>query len=312
VSGALLKLVFIMLVTSPIEEKQASILIRSIREFGGIYADCPAYIFITDTINASCKSIYSPNVNLIPLFVSDTLPNYPFLLKAMACAKAEELLNGKAEVLVWMDVDALVLKEPDEFYPESNKKIAIRPVNLRNNVGLLVTDSTDQYWQKVYEYTGLTAEQVPAVESLVDEQKIRLYLNCAMFSIRPELGIFNEWWRLFLLLVYDRDYQNSTCITDNRKIFLHQAVLSAVIASRIRENEIQWFSNKAGYPLHHHNELADEKKAGSLNELESLIYERLWITPDSITKIILVEEPLKSWLTKEYVQEFSELNENYR
>ena len=299
-NNILLKLVFVMLVTTPAEEKQANILINSIRDFGGRYASSPVYVLTGDAINASCRTITASDVTLIPLEISDSLPKYPFLLKVMACARAEELLQGKSEVIVWMDVDGLVLNEPGEFYLEKNKKIAIRPVNLRNNVGLPVDSPTDPYWQKIYDYTRLKLRKVPAVETLVDTQRVRLYLNSATFSIRPEQRIFREWKRIFLLLLDDQEYQNNACLTDNHKIFLHQAVFSAVVASRIKENEIQWFSQKAGYPLHHHYELTQEKRVSKLNELESVIYERLWDAPNWTMSTIKVDEPLKSWLKEKY------------
>src|SRR4030042_1871286 len=104
-NNILLKLVFVMLVTTPAEEKQANILINSIRDFGGRYASSPVYVLMGDAINASCRTITASDVTLIPLEISDSLPKYPFLLKVMACARAEELLQGKSEVMVWMDVD---------------------------------------------------------------------------------------------------------------------------------------------------------------------------------------------------------------
>jgi hypothetical protein len=299
-NSALLKLVFVLLVNSPLEEKQANILISSIREFGGIYANSPVYVFMSDTVNASCKTIIASNITFIPLEISNTRPHYPFLNKVLACAKAEEILQGKTETLVWMDVDGLVLREPDEFILGKNKKIAIRPVNLRNNVGLPATGPTDPYWQKIYDYTGLKMKKVPVVETLVDTQSVRMYLNCAVFSIRPDREIFKEWKRIFLLLVDDQDYQSKSCITYNHKIFLHQAVLSAVISSRIKENQIQWFSQKAGYPLHHQCQLPHGQRATNLNQLESLIYENLWNVPNCIMSVIRVDEPLRTWLQENY------------
>jgi hypothetical protein len=299
-NNILLKLVFVMLVTSPADEKQANILISSIRDYGGRYADSPVCVFMSDTLNAPCRSIKSPNVKFIPLDVTSNLPHFPFLDKVLACAEAEELLQGKSEIIVWMDVDALVLKEPAEFCLGKNKKIAIRPVNLRNNVGLPADADADPYWKKIYDYTRLRANKVPVVETLVDKQEVRAYLNCAIFSIRSDLGIFSEWKRLFLLLLNDPEYQSKACTTMNHKVFLHQAVLSAIVSKRIRENEIQWFSQKAGYPLHHHQELPQEKRAGKLNQLESLIYEHLWDAPNWIMSTIQVDEPLRSWLKEKY------------
>ena len=296
----LLKLVFVMLVTSPAEEKQANILISSIRDFGGIYADSPVYLFMSDTLNAPCRSIKSPDVKLIPLDVSDKLPPYPFLDKVLACAKAEELLQGKSDIIVWMDVDALVVNEPAEFCLGKNKKIAIRPVNLRNNVGLIAGEPADLYWQKIYDCTKMRVNKVPLVETLVDTCQVREYLNCAIFSIRSDQRILSEWKRIFLLLLNDPEFQSKACTTINHKVFLHQAVLSAIISKRVRENEIQWFSQKAGYPLHHHSELNHDKRALKLNQLESLIYERLWDAPHWIMCTIRVDEPLRSWLRDNY------------
>ena len=299
-SNFLLNLVFVMLVTSPAEEKQANILINSIRDFGGIYADSPVYVFMSDTLNAHCHSIKSPNVKFITLDADNNMPDYPFLYKVLACAKAEELLKGKSDIIVWMDVDALVLKEPSEFCLGKNKKISIRPVNLRNNVGLPADEPADMYWQKIYDYTRLKVNKVPVVETLVDKTQVREYLNCAIFSIRSDQCIFSDWKRIFLLLVNDPDYQRKACTTINHKVFLHQAVLSAIISKRIKENEIQWFSQRAGYPLHHHKELDQGIRALKLNQLESVIYERLWDAPHWIMCAIRVDEPLRSWLRVNY------------
>jgi len=296
----LLKLVFVILVTSPAEEKQADILISSIRDFGGRYADSPVYLFMSDNMNAPRHSIKSPNVTFIPLEADNNMPDYPFLLKVLACAKAEELLQEKSDIIVWMNVDALVLNEPTEFCLWKNKKIAIRPVNLRNNVGLPAGEHADMYWHKIYDYTRLKVNKVPVVETLVDKKEVREYLNCAIFSVRSDLGIFSEWKRIFLLLLNDSDYQSKACTSQNHKVFLHQAVLSAIISKRIRKDEIQWFSQKAGYPLHHHNELDHEVKAIKLNQLESVVYERLWDAPHWIMCTIRVDEPLRSWLRENY------------
>lgn len=299
-SNILLDLVFVMLVTTPAEEKQADILISSIREFGGASSGSPVYVFMSDTVLAPCRSIKSSNVTFIPLDIDSNLPLYPFLLKVLACAKAEELLQDKAETLVWMDTDALVLSEPSGFFLAKNKKIAIRPVNLRNKVGLPAGEPADMYWQKIYDCTKLRINRVPVVETLVDTCKVKAYLNCAVFSVRADLGIFSEWKRIFLMLINDPDFQNKACTTLNHKIFLHQAVLSAIVSKRIRESDMQWFTLKAGYPLHHHNELDHDKRIRKLNQLESMVYERLWDAPNWIFCTIRVDEPLRSWLRENY------------
>ena len=299
-NNILLKIVFVILVSNPTQEKQASILVNSIREFGGEYANSEIYVLIGDTVNAPCKYLVSDGINLIPLEKDESLPNYPFVDKMQALAQAEELLDGKTETMVWMDADALVLKEPTEFILSGNKKMAIRPVNLKNNVGLLSPDPLDAYWEKIYQKTNLKLEDVPIVKTYVDTQLVRSYLNCAIFSIRPEIGVLQESMKIFKDLLFDQDYLINAIKYTNHIVFLHQAVLSAVMVSKIKEDEIHWFSDVAGYPLHHQKELSKDRKVDELNDLESLIYAYSWGTPDWMMDDIRTNKPLKKWLKKQY------------
>jgi glyoxylase-like metal-dependent hydrolase (beta-lactamase superfamily II) len=296
----LLNLVFVILVSNPVQEKQANVLINSIREFGGNYANSQIYLFQGDTVNAPCKSLISESVNLIPLEIDKSLPNYPFIQKMEALAQAEKLLAAKAETMVWMDADALVLNEPVEFDLLENKKLAIRPVNLRNNVGLSAKDSVDKYWEKIYELIDLKVENVPIVETYVDTQMVRSYLNCAIFSMRPNMSILQESLDIFKRLLYDQEYQIGAITTINHIIFLHQAILSAVMVSKIKEDEIHWFSMAAGYPLHHYKELTLDKRPIKVNDLESLIYAYSWGTSRWLLDEIQIDEPLRTWLERKY------------
>ena len=300
----LLNLVFVILVSNPVQEKQANILINSIREFGGKYSDGQVYVFLGDTVNAPGNSLLSEGVNLIPLEIDESLPNYPFVQKMQALAQAEKLLENKSKTLVWMDADGLVLKEPVEFDLPENKKLAIRPVNLRNNVGLLADDPLDKFWEKIYQLSNLNVEDVPVIQTYVDTQMVRAYLNCAIFSIRPDMGILQESLDIFKKLLFDKEYQYGAIATFNHIIFLHQAILSAVMVSKIKEDEIHWFSMAAGYPLHHQKDLTPERRVNNLNDLESLIYAYSWGTPDWMWDDIQVDEPLKTWLKKKYEIEY--------
>ena len=296
----LLNMVFVILVSNPVREKQATILINSIREYGGKYANNQIYVFIEDTVLTPCNALKMENVKLVPLELDESLPNYPFVSKMFALAQAEELLKDKAETLVWLDADALVLKEPTEFDLAEDKKLAIRPVNLRNNVGLPANDTLDNYWKKIYEYTDLKMEDVPVLETFVDKQMVRSYLNCAIFSIRPNLGVLTRSLNIFKKLLFDQSWQINAVPTTNHLVFLHQAVLSAEMNSKIKEDEIYWFSNYAGYPLHHQEELSLDRKVLRASDLQSLIYAYSWGTYKWMLYEIEIEEPLKTWLIQQY------------
>ena len=300
----LLNLVFVILVSNPVQEKQANVLINSIREFGGKYSNNQVYVFLGDTVNAPGNSLFSEGVNLLPLETDESLPSYPFVQKMEALAQAEKLLDGKAGTMVWMDADGLVLQEPVEFDLPENIKLAIRPVNLRNNVGLLANDPVDKFWEKIYKMANLKVEGIPIIETYVDTEMVRAYLNCAIFSIRPDMGVLKESLDIFKKLLNDKEYQYEAIATFNHIIFLHQAILSAVMVSKIKEDEIHWFSMAAGYPLHHYKELTPDKRPLRANDLESLIYAYSWGSPNWMTGEINVDEPLKTWLEKQYEIEY--------
>ena len=308
----LMNLVFVILVSNPVQERQATVLINSLREFGGQYAQSSVYVFVENSVLTPCPGLQVEGVTLIPLDVEASLPNYPFVSKMVALAQAEQLLKGEAETLVWMDADALVLKEPGEFVLNGKKKLAIRPVNLRNNVGLPAGDAPDPYWAKIYAMTGLNAEEVPLMETFVDKQKVKNYLNCAIFSIRPDLGVLTESYQIFKSLLFDQGYQLAAISTTNHLVFLHQAVLSAVMTSKIAPDEIHWFSNGAGYPLHHQKELTADWKIENAAGLESLIYAYSWGSKRWMLHEIDIDEPLRSWLAKQYEIEYKVTDHIYR
>ena len=134
----------------------------------------------------------------------------------------------------------------------------------------------------------------------MDNQKIRSYFNCGIFSIRPELGILQECKKLFSILLKNEKYISEACNDNPHRIFLHQAVFSALIMARIKPEGIQWFSNSHVYPLGLHSRIKEEKRVKKLSDLNCFIYENLWGTPEWITNIVPVEESLKKWLKKEY------------
>ena len=89
---------------------------------------------------------------------------------------------------------------------------------------------------------------LPALKTIADEQEIQPYYNCEVFSFNPRLGLAAEWARLLTRFLKDEKYQKTVCTTFLRKLFLHQAVLSAVISSRIKPERIKALPLTSGYP----------------------------------------------------------------
>ena len=78
----------------------------------------------------------------------------------------------------------------------------------------------------------------------------------------------------FTALVNDQAYQEEACSDIAHQIFLHQAVLSALIVTM----------------------LPPERRAQALNDLVCIANEERPMHPDAVTDIA-IHEPLRTWLT---------------
>lgn len=99
-------------------------------------------------------------------------------------------------------------------------------------------------------------------------------------------------------LVDDEDFQANSCHDEKHKIFLHQAVLSTLIASELDKDRICILSPDYIYPYNLHEFVPSHRKAKSLNELVSIYYESRGLNPKELMDID-VHDPLKTWLEKE-------------
>jgi hypothetical protein len=134
----------------------------------------------------------------------------------------------------------------------------------------------------------------------VDASIIRAYLNCGIFSVRPERGLLREWARILDEFLRDREYQRTACSDTKHQTFLHQAVFTSVLVSRLARNEIRFLPREYGYPLHLHSRMPQGKKASKLDDLVSVFHESLWTSNAGwLGSIPPISEPLKKWLTGE-------------
>ena len=152
-------------------------------------------------------------------------------------------------------------------------------------------------------YSGISATEVAGpgvedvgvrVESFVDRQILRAYWNSCTYALNPALGLSREWYERFRRLVADGAYQTRCCQDEWRRIFLHQAVWSTLVARDIPEARIRALPPAYGYPLHLHQDLA-ERRVATLNEVVSVIGADVDGDWAGMTDAA-IHEPLRSWL----------------
>ncbi|MBP7867280.1 MAG: MBL fold metallo-hydrolase [Acidobacteria bacterium] len=264
--------VFVTYVTTPGQDRAAGLLVDSIRAFGGRFRAAPVLVVLTDPDEVPALRLRSrKDVRVEELRLDAAVNAYPYASKAFAAARAEDLYAGSARVLAWFDPETLLLQEPELDLPDG-VTLAVRPVQVRN-VGLPWDAPPDAFWSALYARCGAEPGRAVPVESFVEGQRLRGYLNCGIFAIRSDTGLLREWARLVDECLKDEAFQHSACSDAPHRIFLHQAVLSALVTARLTPDRIRFLPHGHGYPLNLHARLPAERRAAALGRVVTLHHE---------------------------------------
>jgi hypothetical protein len=280
---------FVVMFRSEEGERYARIVIEGLRAFGGRLRDSPVRAFVLDPGRLARALPGLEGVHPVPLAVQEALEGYPFAEKVSACARAEEMAGPDVRSLVWLNLDCLIVNPPLLFDLPPPFAAAFRPVHHRN-VGSPAGEPLDAYWAGIYRQVGLD-ESSFTVESFVDGLRLRPYLNTHCFAVDPSRGLLRDWLACFQAMVADRAYQAGACGDELHRIFLHQAVLSALASKSLAREEIRWLPAEYSYPLHMQQQVPGPRRAATLNSLVCAVYEEA-----VHVRSIPAREPLRSWL----------------
>lgn len=288
--------------SAPEQERAVKALVQSLRRWGGAYRSCRIYAVATDPKEMPGASLRQEGVEVMVLEMDPAFLSYPLAFKAFAAAQVETRVKGTISTLIWLDPGAMVLNPLEPLDLAGRHDAAVRPVTLASTIAMPPQTPPDDYGKPIYGETGLEYARLPTIETVVGRTKIQPYYNCESFSFNPSLGIAAEWARLLTRRLKDERYQKDVCTTPLRRLFLHQAVLSAVLTARIRPDRIKALPLAAGYPFTQHGRLPAGKKAARLNDATVVIFDTTWdISPDWM-KALPIDEPLKSWLAEIYTE----------
>ncbi len=295
------KVAAVTFVSNHEQERAVKALIKSIRELSGAYRASRIYVVTTDERELTCAALKQEGVEVLALAMDPAFLSYPLALKAFAAAQVEKKVGKEIDTLIWLDPGVMALKPLDALFLGEGFDVAVRPVTLANTIGIAPQTPPNDYWQPIYGETRLDYARLPVLKTVADEQEIQPYYNCEVFSFNPRLGLAGEWARLLTRFLKDDNYQKSVCTTFLKKLFLHQAVLSAVISSRIKPERIKALPLTSGYPFNQHDKLPAASKASSLNDLAVVIFDYAWDKIPGWMKKIKIEEPLNGWLIDAYL-----------
>jgi hypothetical protein len=280
---------FMLMFRSAAGERLARLVIDSLRAYGGALRDCPVWAFVLDPERVSHALPGMQGVHRLPLVVEADSSSYLFAEKVYACATAEEMAGADVRSLVWLSLDCLVINPPLLFDLGTSFDAAFRPVHHRN-VGSPAHEPLDGYWQGVYEALGI--DEMPyTVESFVDAQTLRPYFNTHCFAFHPARGLCRAWWEHFTAMVADQAFQAGPCRDELHQVFLHQAILSTLVAKMLDWERVRLLPPEYNYPLNLLPQIPPDRRMPVLNGLVNAVYEEAFPWNE-----IEVHEPLHSWL----------------
>ncbi len=285
-------LTVLVMIATPQEEKEACVLISSLRTFGGDYREAPVVIVLSDPSKADGKSLAGKAQEIVPLKMNERFRQFPFADKVYACAQVEAMAAYKTDWLLWLNPDCLIVAPPVEITADRNAWAALRPVHLQN-IGISPDVPVTDFWKRIYEVAGLDPAAAWTVESLVDHQKLRGYFNSGCMAFAPDRGLLRSWKDNFERLLTDP--ANFAFYSGNQAnaIFCHQAVLSATAMAKAGRESIRMLPPAYGYPLQLQDQPGFTNRCASLADLTIVITGGF----DQLSKI-QVPEPFKDWVAR--------------
>lgn len=287
-------------VTSP----ETLILVESIREFGGDFSNNPIWLFTKKTLDEIPKDLLSKleqlNVNVYSLEIDPEIANFRFIEHVYAAAKAEEMALKKTENLVFLGTNSLFFDSPRKFLLEEGINLGYRPVH-HKLIGSLYDEPIDYFWSLIYQKCDVNQEKVFPMQTHVDGQILRPYISSGCLIVNPERGFFKAWWDRYKIIHKEPIFKEFYEKYDLYVVFIHQAVLSAVMLSELDPEEIMELPFNYNYPINLYHESLEEFKPKNFEKLVTARYYLEKIVEEDEFNKIPFTEPMKSWLEKRIV-----------
>ncbi len=278
--------------------KSLEVLIKSIRNYGGTAKEAPIFLAVNENLKKQLPDFTKYKVKYF-LF-TNSMPSVPYSFKAVAAAALETQCANTFENMIWLDPETILLNQPNELYLSDGKTIGLRPVFLKNEVGIAYNKEFNSYWKDIFSTAKIIPNKDLFVETIVDDQKIYPYYNCGVFSVNPAKSICQKWLELQNKIFGDNKFLSQLKGNQMQQIFLHQVVFTVSVQALTNPNELQDLSVISGYPIHLHDQLKSNLKAESLDKVQIVILENtLAKNPDILLSKIndsKVKETVKAWL----------------
>ena len=286
-------------------EKNVGLLVASIRAFAGSLSGYPIWCFVLgerEKLSQSLRTRFSDlGVELISLTADSDFMRFFFGGEATAAALAETIAAGRYDLLAWLAPNTVVVQQPSGFVLPKEKLLGYRPVH-HMLIGSRFEEPLDSFWSLVYQFCEVPENRIFPMTPHIETTKLRPYFNSGILVTRPTRHLLRAWRDTFAQAYHDSGFQELLKQDARFPIFLHQAVLSGVILSRLRREDLLELPPSYNYPIHLYDEDRTGGRPRSVEELVTFRHESFHEQPDWAEKMP-AKEPLKQWIRENLLPE---------
>jgi hypothetical protein len=279
-------LAFVACIEAGVLERQALLLFESIRAYGGVLAECPIYALAPRAglgVGGEARDrLEALRVDYVDEVLNTECFGYGSANRVVAAAHIES--TTAHELLVVLDSDTLVLREPEAFLLPRDVDVAARPVDTKGMCTSGPDDPNDAYWRELCEVCGVSYDDIPWMPSYVDGVRGKASYNGGLVVVRSDRGILRRWSEFFLASVRAglrpraeavaiRSSIGAVAARASRMWGSNQAALSLAMWSTTRR--VLTLEPTYNYPLHLHEDLG-ERGVRDFNQLVHVHYHWLF------------------------------------
>ena len=276
-------IVFATYAESEEELLHARYLAESIRAFAGKYSDAPVWVYVPATLaekaDSALEDLRALGVEIRTTDTPEDAKWFYYAGKVFAAGLAEAAAEEMAAVLVWMDEDTIVIREPVDFALSAGIGFAYRPV-MHNRSGSLYDEPPDSFWSRIYEKLSIDSGSLFPMITPADRQTIRAYFNAGLLVVRPEHKILRKWGESFDILYRDSVLAEMCRDDVNKRIFLHQTALVGAVLNTLDRNAMSELSDRYNYPIFFKKMFGAVAEFESIDDVVTLRYDVYFRNPD--------------------------------
>lgn len=299
-------------------ETQTILMIRSLRTFGGVFANLPI-IAVIGRLGAPLNAETTKELDQLKVKVvrspssKNPFPWFNYSNKIVAVSLANELSNSA--LVAWIDSDIIFARPPTALNLTNDEDFVARRDPLLRTLGG-PDDIGSGYWKQLCEITGSDYKDLIWLERRAGRRSL-LYFNSGVFAWRRSTNFADSYRNAFVRLIKSRIAQKDGSFFSADQVILNSVLVSCKLRwrhMRIKDHHMMFpglLTGKNAAPsmkdaaiIHYSNSLSPPYRSVFLDrlrcetpELARWILDQEATLPSTITtwKFAILANLLKLW-----------------